>query len=409
MHILIISQYFWPENFRINELAVSLVKKGHQVTVLTGQPNYPEGSFFKGYGLFKKNKEYYYGVRIIRVPVIPRGKGGFLRLIINYFSYVLSAAILGPVFCHKKYDVIFVYEPSPITVGIPAIVMKKIKRAPMVFWVQDLWPETLSAIGVSNSKKILKIVGSMVRFIYSQCDRILIQSKSFQSSVEKYTSKSENIFYFPNSAEELYQPLSFKADAPEGKLMPQGFRVMFAGNIGAAQGFATILDAADLLKEYKKIHWVVLGDGRMRAWVEQEIVKRGLGETFHLLGKHPIETMPRFFSFADSLLVTLKKDPVFSLTIPAKLQSYLACGKPVIAALDGAGVDVIEESKSGLVCSPDDSDELSKAVLMMYNMSEEKRKRMGENGRKFFEVFFEGKMLTDKLYIWMKEVIEMRK
>ncbi len=406
MHILIVSQYFWPENFRINELSLSLKDKGHQVTVLTGQPNYPEGRFFKGYGSFFQNKEDYSGVKIIRVPVIPRGKGGSLRLIINYFSYVFSAGILGPVLCRKKYDIIFVYEPSPITVGIPAIVMKKIKKAPIMFWVQDLWPETLSAVGSIHSKKILKIVGLLVRFIYFQCDRILIQSKSFRSSVEKYTSDPEKISYFPNSAEKLYQPLKVKSDAPEGRLMPEGFKVLFAGNIGAAQGFSSILDAAEVLKEYKNIHWLILGDGRMRAWVEHEIIKRGLDETFHLLGKHPIETMPRFFSCADILLVTLKKDPIFSLTIPAKLQSYLACGKPVIAALDGAGADVVEESKSGLVCLPDDSKGLAAAVLKMYGRSEEKRKKMGQNGRKFFEAFFESEMLVNKLETWMKEFLE---
>ena len=146
----------------------------------------------------------------------------------------------------------------------------------------------------------------------------------------------------------------------------------------------------------------------MRPWVEDEIKKRGLEETFHLLGKHPIETMPRFFSFADTLLVTLKKDPIFSLTIPAKLQSYLACGRPVIAALDGAGADVVEESKSGLVCPPDDSNKLAKAVLEMYSMPEERRKRMGKDGRKYFESFFERKMLVNKLETWMKEVTEIK-
>jgi glycosyltransferase involved in cell wall biosynthesis len=404
MNVLIISQYFWPENFRINELSLSLKKKGHKVTILTGKPNYPEGSFFKGYGLFKRSRENYYGVKVIRVPMLPRGTSGVFKLLLNYISYVFSAGILGPVFCRGNYDVIFVYEPSPITVGIPAIVMKKLKKAPIIFWVQDLWPETLSAVGIITSKKTLKIVGSMVHFIYSQCDRILIQSKAFRSSVEKYTSKPDNILYFPNSAEELYRPLSFKANTPEEKLIPSGFRVIFAGNIGAAQGFPTIIDAAGLLKEHKDIHWVILGDGRLRPWVEAEIKKRDLGETFHLLGKHPIETMPRFFSFADTLLVTLKKDPIFSLTIPAKLQSYLACGRPVIAALDGAGADVVKESNSGLVCSPDDPSDLARTVLEMHGMSEEKRRIMGEDGRKYFEIFFEEKMLVNKLETWMREL-----
>ncbi len=404
MHILVISQYFWPENFRINELCLSLKEKGHQVTVLTGIPNYPEGKFYKGYGLFKKVRENYNGIQIIRIPVIPRGKGRDVELIINYSSFVLNAAFFGPFFCREKYDVIFVYEPSPITVGIPAIVMKKRSRAPIMFWIQDLWPETLPAVGVVNSKLILNAVGLLVRFIYSRCDRILIQSKSFRSSVEKYTSKPETISYFPNSAEELYKPLVCKDDSPEAALLPPGFKVMFAGNIGAAQGFRTILDAASLLKEQKEIHWVILGDGRMKNWVEQEIKKRGIEKTFHLLGRHPLKTMPIFFSFADALLVSLKKDPVFSLTIPAKLQSYLACEKPVIAALDGAGADVVKESKAGIVCPPDDPAKLAEAVLEMNNMSDDKRKQMGKNGKQYFEAFFEGEMLVNKLEMWMKEV-----
>ncbi len=404
MHILIITQYFRPENFRINEISLSLEQKGHRVTVLTGQPNYPGGSFFPGYGLFKKTRENFHGVKVLRVPVIPRGRGGSIRLILNYLSFAAGAGLLGPFLCRDRYDVIFVYEPSPITVGLPAIVMKKIKNAPVMFWVQDLWPETLSAVGIINSKIMLKAVGWLVRFIYSRCDKILIQSKSFKSSIEKYTSDSEKIIYFPNSAEKLYRPLSCDFDSKQGRLMPPGFRVMFAGNIGAAQGFATILKAADILKEYRDIHWIIIGDGRMGKWVKKEIIKLGLEETMHLLGKHPIETMPVFFSFAHVLLVTLKKDPVFSLTIPAKLQSYLACGRPVVAALDGAGAEVVRESGAGIVSPPDDHEKLAGAVLEMYRLSEEEREKMGWKGRKYFEDYFEENMLVGRLETWMKEI-----
>ncbi|MCP3924087.1 MAG: glycosyltransferase family 4 protein [Desulfobacterales bacterium] len=408
MHILIISQYYWPENFRINELSLSLKDKGHKITVLTGKPNYPEGKFYEGYGFFKKKKEIYRGINIERVPIIPRGKGGGLRLILNYISFVISAGLIGPIKCRDKYDLIFVYEPSPITVGLPAILMKKFKAIPMMFWVQDLWPETLSAVGVIKSKKKLKFVSKIVQYIYSKSDKILIQSKSFKKSVVQYTSDHDKILYFPNSAEKLYKPIRNNNKLPEAKLIPPGFTVMFAGNIGVAQGFNTIIEAADNLKEYKKINWVILGDGRMRPWVENEIKKRGLEETFHLIGKHPIEKMPAFFSCSDVLLVTLKKDPVFSLTIPGKLQSYLACEKPLIASLDGAGADVVKESNSGIVCTPDDSNELSKAVIEMYNMTEEKRNEMGKKGRKYFEKYFDADMLVKKLENWMISLIEKK-
>ena len=401
MHVLILSQYFWPENFRINDLAVSLSEKECRVTVLTGHPNYPEGRFFKGYGGWGKNKERYNEVIIRRVPIVPRGKGGPLMLILNYLSFVLSASLLGPFLCREKYDLIFVYEPSPITVGIPAIVLKKLKHLPIFFWVQDLWPETLSAVGVVKSRRLLDLVGKMVGEIYAQCDRILIQSKTFRSSIEKYSSEPEKILYFPNSAEGLYECLLPDYESSFGQLMPSGFKVMFAGNIGAAQGFGTILDAAELLKNHKDIHWVILGDGRMRSHVEEDVKIRGLDSTFHLLGRYPLETMPQFFAFADTLLVSLKEDPIFSLTIPGKLQSYLACGKPVIAALDGAGADVVRESGSGFVCSPENAAELSETVLKMYSCSKEERKRMGVRGRSYFESHFEPTMLVQKLVQWM--------
>ncbi len=407
MRILIISQYFWPENFRINELASSLKNKGHQVTILTGKPNYPEGNFFKGYGFFKKIKDNYNGINVIRVPIIPRGKGVVFRLLVNYISFVISAGFFGPILCRDEYDIIFVYEPSPITVGLPAIIMSKIKSAPIMFWVQDLWPETLSAVGVIKSKVLLKLVSKVVNYIYSKCDKILIQSKSFRNSVEKYTSKKDKILYFPNSAEKLYKPVKRNGNLPIGKSLPDGFKIMFAGNIGSAQGFGNIINAAELLKRRNNsIHWVVIGDGRMREKVEKEIKYRGLEKTFHLLGKHPIETMPAFFSHSDALLVSLKKDPVFSLTIPGKLQSYLACGKPIIASLDGAGADVVEESNSGIVCSPDDSIELSKAVEKMYDYSEKKRQEMGRNGRDYYKKYFEANMLVDKLENWMESLLE---
>lgn len=402
MNILIISQYFWPENFRINDLALKLKNNGHDVTVLTGQPNYPGGSFFENYGFLKKSREKYHNIDIVRVPLIPRGNGNGIKLFLNYCSYALSAGVLGPILCRNKFEVIFVYEPSPVTVGIPAVIMKKIFRIPIFFWVQDLWPETLFAVGKIKSIQLLNLAGLFVHYVYSQCDKILIQSESFRTSIEKYIKTSEKVLYFPNSAEELYQPV-VNENLPEGKSMPSGFRIMFAGNIGEAQGFNTILDAAELLKEYKEIQWIIIGHGRMYSWVENKIIRKRLEKTVHLLGRKTIETMPNYFSFADALLVSLKKDPVFALTIPSKLQSYLACKKPVIASLEGAGAVVVEESKAGLVCSPGDPKGLASAVLKMYEMPEEKRARMGDNGRKYFEANFEGHMLIGQLEKWMRK------
>lgn len=404
MHVLIVTQYFWPENFRINDVALGLKEKGHEVTVLTGQPNYPDGRFFPGYGFWSKMEEGYHGIRVLRVPLIPRGSGGAFRLLLNFCSFAISASVLGAWRCRASYDVILVFEPSPVTVGVPAIVLKKLSGAPIMFWVQDLWPESLSATGATESRWILSVVESLVRGIYRQCDKILVQSEAFRTSVERLGVKREKIAYFPNSAEPFYRPMSLEREAPERARLPQGFRVMFGGNIGKAQSFETILDAAELLKDRQDIHWIILGDGRMFSWVSDEVRKRGLDDTFHLLGRFPAEVMPRYFALADVLLVTLRKQPIFSLTIPSKVQSYLACGKPIVAALDGEGARVVREAGAGLTPTPEDAKALADAVLAMYQVPEDVRQAMGLKGRSYFETHFERGLLLERLDRWISEI-----
>ena len=406
MNILIITQYFWPESFRINDLAVELNEKGHQVTVLTGIPNYPDGHFFQGYGFFKNVRQDYHGVKVMRSPLVPRSKGGGFRLALNYLSFALFASLLAPFFCRGKLDLIFIYEPSPITVCLPALLLKKLKSAPVMFWMQDLWPESLSATGAIRSKKILKMVDMLVRFIYKGCDRILVQSQAFFKPVMRRGGDSSRILYFPNSAEELYQPIVLEKDAPERAIMPEGFCVTFAGNIGAAQDFGTILNAAELLKDHTEINWVIIGNGRMFPWVKSQVIKRNLMQTVHLLGRHSVEAMPRYFSLADALLVTLRKEPIFELTIPSKIQSYLACAKPIIAALDGEGARIIKEADAGLTCPAENPEALAAAVLEMYRMPQSERQAMGTHGRTYFNSHFEHKMLLDQLETWMKELIK---
>lgn len=405
MHVLIVTNHFWPEEFRINDLALGLRERGHDVSVLTGIPNYPAGRFFSGYGLFKKRRESYRGIKIVRAPLIPRGNGSGLRLALNYASYAFSACLVAPFVCREEYDLILVFESSPVTVGLPALILKKLRNIPILFWVQDLWPETLSATGVVRSEKVLNWVGYLVRCLYRSSDRILIQSKAFAPSVNRWSSCPERIRYFPNTAEELYQPLQLPPDAPEREKVVCGFRVMFAGNIGVAQDFGTILDAAERLKDYAEIHWIIIGDGRRRFWVEEEIEKRGLNKTVHILGRYPVESMPRFFSLADVLLVTLKDEPIFALTIPSKIQSYLACAKPLIACLNGEGARVVNEAGAGLTCAAEDSEALAEVVLKMYRLPESTRAEMGNKGREYFLREFERNVLLDRLEEMMKEVV----
>jgi colanic acid biosynthesis glycosyl transferase WcaI len=397
MKILIVSQYFWPENFRITDLASGLIEMGHSVDVLTGMPNYPGGKLFDGYKMLSPSYESHAGIRIFRIPLIPRRQGRSLDLAFNYLSFAISGCVFGPLRCGGNYDCILAYEPSPITVGLPAIVLRSVKGAPLLFWVQDLWPESLSATGAITSNWILERVKTLVRFIYSRCDRILVQAEAFKAPIEALGVDSEKLDYFPNSAEALYQPVTLSIDAPEHTLMPDGFRVMFAGNIGAAQDFPTIIKAAELLKSHADIHFIILGSGRKQAWAEAQVEAKGLAGTFHMLGRYPVEAMPRFFSLADAMLVTLKKDLIFERTIPAKVQSYMACARPVLAALDGEGARVITESGAGIACGAENPRELAKAILELYNLPETRRKEMGENGLNYFNANFERTLLLKRL------------
>jgi len=404
MKILIVSQYFWPEDFRINDLALGLRERGHEVAVYTGKPNYPGGRLFPGYGFFGRRVEDFQGVRVMRVPLVPRGDGGALRLTLNYFSFALFASLLAPFRCAGSYDLILVYEPSPVTVGLPALVLKRVKRAPVLFWVQDLWPETLSAIGAVRSRWLLGLVDRLVRFIYRRCELILAQSQAFMPYLQAQGVPVSRMRYYPNSAEALYQPVAVGPDAPERALMPPGFRVMFAGNIGAAQDFDTILGAAEKLKGEQEVQWVIVGDGRLQPWVEREIERRGLAGTVRLLGRHPVQSMPRFFALADAMLVTLKDDPVFALTVPSKIQSYLACGRPIVAALDGEGARVIAEAGAGVAVKAGDAAALADAVLKLYRMPAPEREAMGSRGRDYFERNFERSILMSRLEQWGREL-----
>lgn len=395
MNILIVSQYFWPENFIINDMARKLVERGHSITVLTGIPNYPEGRYYKGYGPFRNSRQDYCGIKIIRAPLVSRGSGGGIRLALNYLSFAVCASICGPLLYRDKYDVIFVFEPSPITVALPAICMKYACSAPIALWVQDLWPESISATESLDSEQLINAVGKLVKFIYRHCDLILVQSRAFINSIAGMGIERDKIIYFPNSSADPFQKNTARhySNLPE---IPGGFRLMFAGNVGAAQDFATILNAAEKLKDHPEIHWVIVGNGRLFPWVQSQVRQRGLSATVHLLGRHPVESMPQFFSLADSMLVTLKRSRIFSLTIPSKVQSYLAGGKPIVAALDGEGAQVIREAKAGLICPAEDSGALARIALEMSRMAESERADMGNSGRAYYEANFDQEKLLDR-------------
>jgi glycosyltransferase involved in cell wall biosynthesis len=395
MRILIVSQYFWPETFRINDLCLALKERGYEIAVLTGKPNYPKGTFSNGYGFLSKRKEIWNGIKIYRSPLVPRGKGKGIQLFVNYFSFAFFAS-LRMLFINQKFDRIFVYGPSPITVGLPGIVAKYKSKAPMYFWVQDLWPESVSAAGGINNKFIIGILNWLTKSIYTRSEKILVQSKAFIPYIINQNIEKSKLIYYPNSTESYYivtDPILEKLNQ-----LPNGKKLMFAGNIGESQSFDTLLNTAVILKEdLIEVHWVILGEGRMKEYVQSKIVELNLESNFHLLGAFPSTEMPSFFSCADALIVSLKKEPIFSLTIPSKIQSYLACGKPILTSLDGEGSSIVEEANAGFVSPSEDPIAFAYIIKKFFNLTIEEQKVLGHNARKYFDKEFERELLVDKL------------
>ncbi len=407
MNILIVSHYFWPEQFRINDLAGELQRRGHQVSVLTGMPNYPGGRLFEGYRWWKKRHDNMDGVPVYRTPMFVRRQGRGWQLALNYASFALFGCLLAPWYFRKHdFDVVFVYEPSPFTVGIPAIVMRRLKTAPMLFWVQDLWPESLTAAGAVHSPAVLQVVGRMVRWIYRHCDRVLVQSRAFIEPAVRAGAERSRTVFFPNWAEAFYRPLP-RADARLPAIeLPRGFRIMFAGNLGEAQSLETILDAARRLKAEPAIQWIIIGDGRRLPWMREQVRHLGLEDCVTFAGRYAAEMMPYFFSHADALLVTLKDEPVFAQTIPSKIQSYMACGRPVLAALNGEGARVVQEAGCGYAVTAEDGAALAEAALRLSRIPEAQRQAMGMRGREYYDRHFERDMLIDRLESWMQDAVE---
>lgn len=400
MRVLLVTQYFYPENFKSNDIALELTKRGHEVTVLTGLPNYPEGKIYNNYGFFKNTRENFQGVDVIRTWLVPRGKGGGIRLFLNYFSWAFFASIRALTLSfQQKFDVVLVHEPSPITQGFPAIVVSKIQKIPLHFWVLDLWPESLTSAGGVNNKMVLSLFEKMVKYIYNNSNKILISSKGFKESILAKGNYAHKLVYFPNWAEDSI--LKGNADYPIPEL-PKGFKIIFAGNIGMAQDVMSIVKAALILKDQLDIHFIFLGDGRSKPQLEQYVGENNLNQTVHFLGRFPLEAMKTFFTKADVLLVSLKDELIFNLTVPAKLQAYMCTKTPILGMLNGEGAAIINDAKCGFSVKAADSEGLAKQILAMNQMSMEERNCLGENGSKYYEENFTMNTCIDNLEFILK-------
>lgn len=405
MRVLLLSQHFWPESFRINEVAQSLVEQGCEVTVLTSKPNYPEGQVFPGYRVGGIQRERHEGYEIVRVPLLPRGKGGARKLVQNYLSFLFCASVLGPwALRGRQFDVIFVYGTSPILQAIAAIVLKCFKRAPLVTWVQDLWPDSLEMTGFVTSPRLLGLVAAVVRWIYRRCDLLLVQSRAFLAPVRAMAGNTP-VAYHPNPGERA--PAQSLPATAAWQARPDCFNIVFAGNLGTVQALETVLNAAELLGLHSGIRWVLVGSGARSDWLAEQVRVRGLTQV-ELPGRFAPEQMPAIFAQADALLVSLIKGRAMSLTIPSKIQAYLAAGRPVLASMDGEGAHVVEEAEAGLACPAEDAPALAAAAQRLAQLDLAARQGMGAAGRRYYEAHFAPDSLARALVTQFRCAIERR-
>lgn len=388
--ILVICQYYKPEPFRISDICEEMVKRGHEVHVVTGYPNYPEGILYDGYGKGQHIDEIVNGVKIHRCYTVPRGRGTVRRME-NYYSY--SIASTAYVLSNKcvasdgsNFDIVFCNQLSPIMMAHAAIAYKRKYKVPAVMYCLDLWPESLIAGGITRKSLIYKYYHGVSRYIYRAMDKILVTSRMFTDYLHKeFEIDKRKIEYLPQYAEEIFEPIPLKKENGI-------FDFLFAGNIGEIQSVDTIINAAKLLAR-EPVRFHIVGGGTALNRLRK--MAKGMDNVF-FYGRRPLEEMPLFYEKADAMLVTLKADPILSLTLPGKIQSYMAVGRPVIGAIDGEANTIIKEAGCGLCGKAEQVDALADNIKKFITENE-KRNKYGLAARKFYKEHFEQAMFMNKL------------
>lgn len=406
LDILYLSQYFYPEQFLNNHVAQALAANGHRVEVICCVPNYPQGRFFSGYSNRHRKNENWNGVGIHRVFTIPRGTSA-LQLIANYLTYPLAASwrIFG--LGQHRGTISFVAMPSPVFQALAGIFAKRLWKIPTVYWVQDIWPDSaIITLGIRN-RFMIRILNTICGWIYRQADLVMVQSDGFHGSITRFGVPAHRIVTLPNCAPAEFAPVALSAvPARIRALIPEHRRIiMFAGNIGESQDFDTIIDAAALLPHDSDILLIVIGNGRDAERVQRKVKDTNLSHRFLFLGRHPESDMPSFFACADALLVSLRDEPIFALTVPSKIQAYLACGKPILASLAGEGANIIQQSGAGIVVPPSTPAKLSAAMSRVASMSQDELHKMGHEARQTYEEKYSLDSVVETLTSKLKSVL----
>ena len=395
-HILVISQYFYPEQFRINDICSEWVKRGYKVTVITGIPNYPQGKYYNGYGFFKKRKEKYNDMEIIRIPLIPRGNNAIM-LALNYLSFVVSG-FFWKVFTKVKADFVFIFEVSPMTQALPGIWYAKKRHIPCYLYVTDLWPENVEIVAGITNKRILNSIGHMVDYIYKRCDKIFTSSESFIQAIINRGTESNKLEFWPQYAEDYYLPINGSSvnisEIPKDNII----NIIFTGNIGFAQGLDILPETVKILKEENiNVRFNIVGDGRFKDTLKSLIEKNMISDYFNFIDKQPSTRIPELLAVCDVAFLSLSDNPLFEMTIPAKLQSYMACGIPIIASASGETAKIITEANCGLCSKTGNAKELADNIVKLSNKTKEEMKQLGANARAYYEIYFNKNKLLDKM------------
>lgn len=397
--LLIVSQYFYPEHFRINDMCAEWVKRGYDVTVLTGIPNYPQGNFFSGYGWFRKRREDIEDIHIIRIPIISRGTSN-IRLALNYFSFVISG-FLWSIFSREKPSLVFAFEVSPMTQILPAIWFARRRKVPCLAYVQDLWPECfMEATGI-RTPLLIKPIDKMADYIYHYCQKIFVTSSSFKRAVLKRGVDEDKVIFWPQYAEEFYRPSTVVSP-----LMHQDerFTIVFTGNIGTAQGLELLPRVSINLKNRgHDVHFVVVGEGRGKPLLVETIRHHQVEESFTFLGQKPPEEIPGILAGADAAYLSFSNKPLYQMTLPAKLQSYMACGMPILASAEGETKSIIEDAACGMCCETGDDEALTNMIIDFMALPVNMRQSMGVNGQNFARKHYLKSKLMDEMDCYFKD------
>jgi len=402
--ILVVCQHFWPESFRINDICDFFVEQGCEIDVLCGIPNYPEGRFFPGYSYFRNKKQQHRGLHIRRAMEIPRGGNSNLRIFLNYISFPLASLFHVPGLLTKKYDRIFIYQLSPVMMSIAGILVGRVRKTETTMYVLDLWPENLFSVLNVKSRFLRSLARKVSYWHYRKVDKIIAISEKMKSQLHEITGlPGDRIIFIPQCCEKFYE--EDVIDEQLSQRFASGFNIVFAGNISPAQSFETVIEAASKLKRegYDDINWIIVGDGMSRGWLENTVKAKGLENDFFFEGYKPVTEIPKYHTIADALLACLVKSELLDCTIPAKVMSYFAAGRPMLLAMDGEAQRLVNDIGCGLAGDSGDSASLYENIKELYRLSGEQRGLMGAKGRAYHFQHFERDANLKRLYDFIFE------